>query len=250
MARELCHTFKTFRRYLTCYSLQINMLRRDTIRTYSSQNSVLVNTTIVLLHAAKTLFIVYQTNPIYIKRITSISPSNQSKMRCWNTYKLLSNNDAYKYIKSLKPVEPLKKPTRQREREFKRERVDFFLGLAYGRRVSERDVAGTLRSSAEVILLPLLRILFLTVLSELWSSLHLSSSTRGVNRHQWWHCVWSNDAIVWRVWCGGGFYNSVAAGLVSRRWRLLQLCYRQLLTPGGEGFPCLGSPTFGSLVPF
>lgn len=30
-------------------------------------------------------------------------------MRCWNIYKLLSNNDIYKYIKSLKLVELLKK---------------------------------------------------------------------------------------------------------------------------------------------
>lgn len=60
------------------------MLRRDTIRTYGSQVSVLVNTPIVLLHAALSdESYIYQAYYIY-------QPINQSKMRCRNTYKLLT----------------------------------------------------------------------------------------------------------------------------------------------------------------
>lgn len=82
------------------------------------------------------------------------------------------------------------------------EKVDLPLGSAYNRRVSEHVIAGVLRSSVEIILLLLHRLLSLIALSELWSRLHPSSSTRGKNRHHWWRCVWSNDAIMWRVWCG------------------------------------------------
>ncbi|KAH0900314.1 hypothetical protein HID58_049882, partial [Brassica napus] len=118
----------------------------------------------------------------------------------------------------------------------RKQRLRSTLSPAYGHCVSERAVAGTLRSS--------LRCSYSASLSP------AIPDRLGVNRHRWWLSGWNNDAVVWRA-CqfsnpgGGGLSSSVAAGLVSGRWELLQLRHRRLLSLWGEGFHSLASPILG-----
>ncbi|KAH0874448.1 hypothetical protein HID58_071810 [Brassica napus] len=116
-----------------------------------------------------------------------------------------------------------------------REKVDLLLDSAYSRRVSERVVAGALHAFP----LLLLRLLSLTALSELWSSSQPSSSTRGVNQHQWWLCGWIS------IPGDGGLYSSVAAGPCLREVGVSSAPPSPDFDSGGEGFHSLASPALG-----
>ncbi|KAH0884717.1 LOW QUALITY PROTEIN: hypothetical protein HID58_060813, partial [Brassica napus] len=85
----------------------------------------------------------------------------------------------------------------------------------------------------------LLRLLSLTALSKLWSSSQPSSSTRGVNQHQWWLCGWIS------IPGDGGLYSSVAAGPCLREVGASSAPPSPDFDSGGEGFHSLASPALG-----
>ncbi|KAH0924649.1 hypothetical protein HID58_016905 [Brassica napus] len=129
------------------------------------------------------------------------------------------------------------------------------LGPAYGRRVSDRAIAGTLFSSFKVSFLLFLRFLSSIALSKLWfwPSLRLrGGSASGVKTRSYggsrrWKDVspdqgsipggggFYSSVVAGLSPGGGGFVNSVVAGLVSGMERLTQLRRRRLLSPEGRG---------------